>query len=185
MRDVLTAMIKAHEIQGCLALENSFNKVGLDHVILVKVASTAVVSQILGLTREQTLNAVESRLRRRPVAAHLSPCAQHRLAQELGRGRRNSSRRPPRAHRADRRDGIPHRSHRKDLGLLRRELQGPALQVPAPLWQLRDGERPLQDQLPRRVPRADRRRSRHHAALATRRARPHRRRHQARHHPHS
>ena len=43
MRDVLTAMIKAHEIQGCLALENSFNKVGLDHVVLVKVASTAVV----------------------------------------------------------------------------------------------------------------------------------------------
>ena len=58
VRDLLTAMIKAHEIQGCLALENSFNKVGLDHVILVKVASTAVVSQILGLTREQTLNAV-------------------------------------------------------------------------------------------------------------------------------
>jgi 2-methylcitrate dehydratase len=58
MRDVLTAMIKAHEIQGCLALENSFNKVGLDHVILVKVASTAVVCQLLGLTREQTLNAV-------------------------------------------------------------------------------------------------------------------------------
>jgi 2-methylcitrate dehydratase len=51
-------MIKAHEIQGCLALENSFNKVGLDHVLLVKVASTAVVSQMLGLTREQALNAV-------------------------------------------------------------------------------------------------------------------------------
>jgi 2-methylcitrate dehydratase len=51
-------MIKAHEIQGCIALENSFNKVGLDHVILVKVASTAVVSQMMGLTREQTLNAV-------------------------------------------------------------------------------------------------------------------------------
>jgi 2-methylcitrate dehydratase len=58
MRDVLTAMIKAHEIQGCLALENSFNKVGLDHVVLVKVASTAVVCQFLGLTRDQTLNAV-------------------------------------------------------------------------------------------------------------------------------
>ena len=58
MRDVMTAMIKAHEIQGCIALENSFNKVGLDHVILVKIASTAVVSQMLGLTREQTLNAV-------------------------------------------------------------------------------------------------------------------------------
>jgi len=58
MRDVLTAMIKAHEIQGCIALENSFNKVGLDHVLLVKVATTAVVSQLMGLTREETLNAV-------------------------------------------------------------------------------------------------------------------------------
>ena len=58
MRDVLTAMIKAHEIQGCLALENSFNKVGLDHVVLVKVASTAVVAGLLGLTRDQILNAI-------------------------------------------------------------------------------------------------------------------------------
>ena len=58
MRDVLTAMIKAHEIQGCIALENSFNKVGLDHVVLVKVASTAVVSQLLGLTREKTTDAI-------------------------------------------------------------------------------------------------------------------------------
>ncbi|HEY9573743.1 MAG TPA: bifunctional 2-methylcitrate dehydratase/aconitate hydratase [Pusillimonas sp.] len=58
MRAVLTAMIKAHEIQGCIALENSFNKVGLDHVVLVKVASTAVVAQLLGLGRDETLNAV-------------------------------------------------------------------------------------------------------------------------------
>src|SRR6201997_175781 len=58
MRDVLTAMIKAHEIQGCLALENSFNRVGLDHVVLVKVASTAVVAHMLGLSREQILDAV-------------------------------------------------------------------------------------------------------------------------------
>ena len=58
MRAVLTAMIKAHEIQGCIALENSFNKVGLDHVVLVKVASTAVVCELLGLTREQTINAL-------------------------------------------------------------------------------------------------------------------------------
>ena len=58
MRDVLTAMIRAHEIQGCIALENSFNKIGLDHVVLVKVASTAVVSQLLGLSREQTINAL-------------------------------------------------------------------------------------------------------------------------------
>jgi len=58
MRHILTAMIKAHEIQGCIALENSFNKVGLDHVVLVKVASTAVVCGLLGLTREQTVNAI-------------------------------------------------------------------------------------------------------------------------------
>jgi len=58
MRDVLTGMIKAHEIQGCYALENSFNKVGLDHVVLVKVASTAVVAQMLGLTRDEVINAV-------------------------------------------------------------------------------------------------------------------------------
>ena len=58
MRDVLTAMIKAHEIQGCIALENSFNRVGLDHVVLVKVASTAVVAQMLGLSREEMLNAL-------------------------------------------------------------------------------------------------------------------------------
>ncbi|MEK6211257.1 MAG: bifunctional 2-methylcitrate dehydratase/aconitate hydratase [Pseudomonadota bacterium] len=58
VQDVLTAMIKAHEIQGCLALENSFNKVGLDHVVLVKVASTAVVAGMLGLSREEIINAV-------------------------------------------------------------------------------------------------------------------------------
>jgi 2-methylcitrate dehydratase len=58
MRSVLAAMIKAHEIQGCIALENSFNKVGLDHVVLVKVASTAVVCGLLGMSREQTINAI-------------------------------------------------------------------------------------------------------------------------------
>ncbi|MCF7749147.1 bifunctional 2-methylcitrate dehydratase/aconitate hydratase [Bacillus subtilis subsp. subtilis] len=58
MRDVLEAMVKAHEIQGCLALENAFNRVGLDHVVLVKVATTAVVSHLLGLDRERMLNAV-------------------------------------------------------------------------------------------------------------------------------
>ncbi len=58
MKDVLTAMIKAHEIQGCIALENSFNQVGLDHVVLVKVASTAVVAKMMGLSREEIINAV-------------------------------------------------------------------------------------------------------------------------------
>ncbi|MES1219166.1 MAG: bifunctional 2-methylcitrate dehydratase/aconitate hydratase, partial [Bacteroidota bacterium] len=58
MKDVLDAMIRAHEIQGVLALENSFNKVGLDHVVLVKVASTAVVGKLIGLTRDELINAV-------------------------------------------------------------------------------------------------------------------------------
>ena len=58
VQNVLTAMIKAHEIQGCIALENSFNKVGLDHVVLVKVASTAVVAEMMGLSKAEILNAV-------------------------------------------------------------------------------------------------------------------------------
>ena len=58
MKDVLTAMIRAHEIQGVIALENSFNRVGLDHVVLVKVASTAVVGRLLGLAREEIINAL-------------------------------------------------------------------------------------------------------------------------------
>ena len=60
MRDVLTGMIKAHEIQGVIALENSFNRVGLDHVLLVKVASTAVVATMLGLSRDEIINAVSN-----------------------------------------------------------------------------------------------------------------------------
>jgi len=60
VRDLLTAMIKAHEIQGVLALENSFNRVGLDHVLLVRVASTAVVTSLLGGTESQVVNAVSN-----------------------------------------------------------------------------------------------------------------------------
>ena len=58
MKQVLEAMIMAHEIQGVIALENSFNKVGLDHVLLVKLASTAVVGKLIGLTRDELINAV-------------------------------------------------------------------------------------------------------------------------------
>ena len=58
MYDVLTAMIKAHEIQGCLALENSFNQVGLDHVVLVKVASVAVVTHLMGGKHAQIIDAL-------------------------------------------------------------------------------------------------------------------------------
>ncbi|HEX2493290.1 MAG TPA: bifunctional 2-methylcitrate dehydratase/aconitate hydratase, partial [Steroidobacter sp.] len=60
VRDVLTGMIKAHEIQGVTALENSFNRVGLDHVLLVRVASTALATAMLGGTREQVINAVSN-----------------------------------------------------------------------------------------------------------------------------
>lgn len=60
LRDVLTAMIKAHEIQGVLALQNSYNRVGLDHVLLVRVASTAVVTRMLGGDRETVINAVSN-----------------------------------------------------------------------------------------------------------------------------
>jgi len=60
VRDVATAMIKAHEIQGVIALENSFNRVGLDHVLLVRIATTAVVTKMLGGTREQVINAVSN-----------------------------------------------------------------------------------------------------------------------------
>ncbi|HKI65625.1 MAG TPA: bifunctional 2-methylcitrate dehydratase/aconitate hydratase [Burkholderiales bacterium] len=58
MRDVLTGMIKAHEIQGVIALENSFNRVGLDHVLLVKVATAAVVAQMIGCRYDEVINAV-------------------------------------------------------------------------------------------------------------------------------
>ena len=60
VRELLAAMIQAHEIQGVLALDNSFNRVGLDHVLLVRVASTAVAAAMLGATREQLINAVSN-----------------------------------------------------------------------------------------------------------------------------
>lgn len=60
MRDVLAATIKAYEIQGVLALENAFNRVGLDHVILVRIATTAVVTQLLGGSRQRVIDAVSN-----------------------------------------------------------------------------------------------------------------------------
>jgi 2-methylcitrate dehydratase len=60
VREVLEAMVKAHEIQGVLALENSFNRVGLDHVLLVRIATTAVVTKMLGGGHEQIVNAVSN-----------------------------------------------------------------------------------------------------------------------------
>ena len=124
-------MIKAHEIQGVIALENSFNRVGLDHVILVRIASTAVVTHMLGGTKEQVDQRRFERLDRRRRAAHLPPRAEHRLAQELGRRRRHEPRRATRADRAERRDGLPVGADGADLGFLRRAVQGQAVDVSA------------------------------------------------------
>ena len=86
MKDVLTAMIKAHEIQGCIALENSFNKVGLDHVILVKVASTAVVAEMMGLSKEEITNAVSLAWVDGQALRTYRHAPEHRLAQNLAAG---------------------------------------------------------------------------------------------------
>ena len=155
MRQVLAAMIKAHEIQGCIALENSFNKVGLDHVVLVKVASTAVVSWLLGLTREQTINAHLAGVGGWAEPADVPACAQYRLAQKLGRGRRHQPRGAPGADGPRRRDGLSVGADGEDVGLLRRELPRAGVQIPAALRLLRNGERAVQNQLPGGVPRAD------------------------------
>ncbi len=85
MRDVLTAMIKAHEIQGVLALENSFNRVGLDHVLLVRVASTAVVTKMLGGNRDQIIDAV-SQAWVDGCALRTTPCAERRFPQSWAAG---------------------------------------------------------------------------------------------------
>ena len=93
VRDVLTAMIKAYEIQGVLSLENALNRVGLDHVAFVRVASAAVTAVLLGGSREQVFERRLECLDRRRVPAGLPPRAQHGLAEILGRRRRDRPRR--------------------------------------------------------------------------------------------
>lgn len=78
IRDVFTAMIKAYEIQGVMALENSFNRRGLDHVILVKLASAAVSAGLLGCDEEQIVNAISQ------VWADLVPLRVYRHAPNTG-----------------------------------------------------------------------------------------------------
>ncbi len=155
MRQVLTAMIKAHEIQGCIALENSFNKVGLDHVVLVKVASTAVVCALLGMSREQTIAALS--------LAWVDGQSLRTYRHAPNTGSRKSWAAGDATSRAVQtgvdgeggRDGLPGRSDNPDMGLLRRVVQGAGVQVSAALRQLRDGECAVQDQLPGGVSRAD------------------------------
>ena len=155
MRQVLTAMIKAHEIQGCIALENSFNKVGLDHVVLVKVASTAVVCGLLGLSREQTLNAIS--------LAWVDGQSLRTYRHAPNTGSRKSWAAGDATSRAVRlalmakagRDGLSGRSVYTDVGILRRFFPRAGIQVSAALRQLRDGECAVQDQLSGGVPCTD------------------------------
>jgi 2-methylcitrate dehydratase PrpD len=100
MKDVLIAMIKAHEIQGVIALENSFNRVGLDHVVLVKVASTAVVANMLGLSRDEVINACRSP---GSTARAFARIATRRTPGRARAGRRATRRRGPCASRSSRR----------------------------------------------------------------------------------
>ena len=166
MRDVLTAMIKAHEIQGVTALENSFNRVGLDHVLLVRIASTAVATAMLGGTREQVINAVSN--------AWIDGGALRTYRHAPNTGSRKSWAAGDATSRAVRHAlialtgemGYPSALTREDLGLPGRAVQGQGAVVPAGLRQLRDGERAVQDLLPGRVPRADGGRSRDDAASA-------------------
>jgi len=115
MRDVLTAMIKAHEIQGCIALENSFNKVGLDHVVLVKVATTAVVSKLLGSRATRPSPHSPSRgLMARACARIVTRPTPARA--KLGRGRCNQPRSATGADGTHWRDGLPLSPNSKDMG---------------------------------------------------------------------
>ena len=157
-------MIKAHEIQGCIALENSFNRVGLDHVVLVKVASTAVVAQMLGLTRDEIINAVS--------LAWVDGQSLRTYRHAPNTGSRKSWAAGDATSRAVRlaliaktgEMGYPSVLTAKTWGFYDVLFKGNAVQVPAALRQLRDGERAVQDLLPGRVPRADRGRVRDDAA---------------------
>ena len=156
VRDVLTAMIKAHEIQGVLALENSFNRVGLDHVLLVRVASTAVATAMLGGSLEQIVNALSN--------AWIDGGALRTYRHAPNTGSRKSWAAGDATSRAvrhalfalKRRNGLSVGIERENLGLPGRAVQGQATHARAAARQLRHGKRAVQDQLPGRVPRADR-----------------------------
>ena len=141
--------IKAHEIQGGYALRNSFNRVGLDHVILVRLASTAVATAMLGGGKDEIVNAVShswidnGALRTYRHAPNTGP----RKSWAAGDACRRAVIHALNAVKGE--VGYPSALSRADLGLLRRRVQGQAIRVRAPVRQLRDGERPVQDQLSR------------------------------------
>jgi hypothetical protein len=106
VRDLLACAIKAHEIQGVYALENSFNRVGLDHVLLVRLASTAIATRMLGGGQGRHRQRGIALVGGRRCAAHVPARAEHRAAQELGRGRRLPARGHARAQRHQGRDRL-------------------------------------------------------------------------------
>ena len=125
-------------------------------MLLVRVASTAVVTQMLGGTRDQVINAVSNAWIDGGALAYLSARAEYGLAQELGGGRRDESRGAPRADRAHRRDGLSLGAQSaKTWGFQDVLFKGKPLVVPAGVWQLRDGKRAVQDLLPGGVSRAN------------------------------
>ena len=171
MRAVLTAMIKAHEIQGCLALENSFNKVGLDHVVLVKVATTAG-SRANARPKPRVKSSMHSRWRGSTGRA----CGLTATPPTPVRARAGPPAMPPAVRFASpswsgpERWVIP-RCSPPGPGDSTMSFSRPALQLPAALRFLRDGECSVQDQLSGRVSRADRRRGSHGAARKAARSR--------------
>lgn len=119
---MLEAMIKAHEIQGVLALENSLNRVGLDHVLFVKVATTAVATKMLGGGKNEIMNAVST-----PglitAGAHIPARAEYRFAQIMGGRRCNQQGRGACACCDERGNGLSNAAFRTRVGIPGRDVQ--------------------------------------------------------------
>ena len=166
MHDVLTAMIRAHEIQGVLALENSYNRVGLDHVLLVRIASTAVVTRMLGGDREQvTQRRVQCLDRRRRLRTYRhAPNTGSRKSWAAGDATSRAVRLALIAMTGEM--GYPSALSAKTWGYYDVLFKSRPFSFSQPLRQLRHGKRVVQDLLPGRVPLADGCRGGHDPARA-------------------
>ncbi len=159
MADVVTAMVQAHEIQGVLALNHSFNRVGLDHVLLVRIASTAVATRLLGGSRDEIVNAVSNAwldggaLRTYRHAPNTGSRKSWAAGDATSRGVRHAL-----LARAGEM-GYPSALTAKGWGFQDVLFKGRPIVLERPLGLVRHGERVVQDFVPGRVPRADGRRS--------------------------